>query len=109
MIKGEECLGEDSKSDEFARELNGLHGGLTCYPQVYPYRQRAVPGSLGACWARMGKRRKGVRRCLRPSRLHKPERHAIGFADGLHLRVLGCGTGQIRWQAMHVDVFGVLG
>jgi len=33
----------------------------------------------------------------------------IGFADGLHLRVLGCGTGQIRWQAVHVDVFGVLG
>src|SRR5947209_2753072 len=38
------------------------------------------------------------------SRLHKPEGHAIGFADGLHLRVLCCGTGQIRWQTMYVDI-----
>src|SRR5437588_8241014 len=61
-------------------------------------------------WARVTY---GARYCgyvaRKSSRLHKSERHAIGFADGLHLRVLGCGTGKIRWQTMHVDVFGVSG
>jgi hypothetical protein len=48
-----EAHGEEPKSDEFASELKGLHGGVPCYPQIYPSGERAVPGALGACWTRM--------------------------------------------------------
>jgi hypothetical protein len=47
--------GEDSKSDEFGSELKGLHGGLTCYPQIYPSQDPAGLESFGTCWARMSR------------------------------------------------------
>src|SRR5579885_106529 len=44
--------------------------------------------------------------CL--SRLDELQRHPVGFADGLHLRVLGIRSGKIGRQAMDVDVLGIV-